>query len=112
VGGAGGSRLWRFDGGAACASDALSDGVGGGLTIAAGRTLPRPFSRGRFRRDGATMGTANSATNTAPDRISSAIVANLAAAQAPARRLDTAGRGRRSSAPPSRARIQVRRGSR
>src|SRR5713226_434338 len=52
VGGAGGGRLWRFDGGAARASDALGEGVGGGSTIAAGRAFPLLFSIGRFRRDG------------------------------------------------------------
>jgi hypothetical protein len=44
VGGAGGGRLWRFDGGAARASDALSDGVGGGSTIATVEALPVLFS--------------------------------------------------------------------
>src|SRR3977135_858868 len=52
VGGAGGGRLWRFDGGAARASDALGEGVGGGSTNAAGRAFPLLFSIGRFRRDG------------------------------------------------------------
>src|SRR5437016_11752285 len=51
-GGAGGGRLWRFDGGAAGASDALGEGVGGGSTIAGGRVFPLLFSIGRFRHDG------------------------------------------------------------
>jgi hypothetical protein len=46
VGGAGGGRLWRFDGRAAWASDALSDGVGGGSTIATVAALPVLFSTG------------------------------------------------------------------
>jgi hypothetical protein len=44
VGGAGGGRLWRFDGEAARASDALSDGGGGGSTIATVGALPVLFS--------------------------------------------------------------------
>src|SRR5271154_6969668 len=52
VGGAGGGRLWRFDGGAARASDALGEGVDGGSTIAARRAFPQLFSIGRFRCDG------------------------------------------------------------
>src|SRR5271166_4859543 len=43
VGGAGGGRLWRFVGGSARASDALSDGVGGGSTIATVGALPVLF---------------------------------------------------------------------
>src|SRR5271157_5491594 len=41
VGGAGGGGRWRFDGAAARASDALSDGVGGGSTIATVGALRR-----------------------------------------------------------------------
>jgi hypothetical protein len=46
VGGAGGGRLWRFDGGAARASGALSYGVGGGSTIATVGALPMLLSTG------------------------------------------------------------------
>src|ERR1700730_4116807 len=51
VGGAGGGRLWRFDGGAVRASDALGEGFGGGSRIAAGRAFSLLFLIGRFRRD-------------------------------------------------------------
>jgi hypothetical protein len=52
VGGAGGGRLWRFDGGAGRASGALGQGVGGGSSIAAGGALPLVFSTGQCRRTG------------------------------------------------------------
>ena len=44
VGGAGDGRLWRFNGGAARASDALSGGVGGGSATATVGALPVLFS--------------------------------------------------------------------